>query len=109
MRVEIVSDLAAFLAAGKPWLSTDPVRNNVLMTVMQSRVDRIEPIEEGIFLARILDGDELAGIAIRTPPHPLLVSMMSAPAAEALARVVVADEGVTAVNGSQEVAMPIAQ
>jgi GNAT superfamily N-acetyltransferase len=109
MRVEVDSDLAAFLAAVKPWLSTDPVRHNVLMTVMQSRVDGVEPIEEGILLARVLDGEDLVGIAIRTPPHPLLVSMMPPQAAGALARAVVADEGVTAVNGSQDVALPIAQ
>ena len=108
MRVQVDSDLAAFLPAVKPWLSTDPVRHNVLMTVMQSRVDGLEPIEEGIFLARVLDGEDLAGVAIRTPPHPLLVSMMPPQAAEALARVVLADEGVIAVNGSHEVAIPIA-
>ena len=109
MRVAIDSDLATFLASVKPWLSADPVRHNVLMTVMQSRVDGVEPIEDGIFLARILDGDELAGVAIRTPPHALLVSMMSASAAEALAGAVVADDEVTAVNGTSAVAQPIAQ
>jgi uncharacterized protein len=109
MRVVIDTDLAAFLADVRPWLSTDPVRHNVLMTVLQSRADGVEPIEDGIFLARILDGDELSGVAIRTPPHALLASMMSPAAAAALAAVVAGDDEVTAVNGSKDVAMPIAQ
>jgi predicted GNAT family acetyltransferase len=109
MRVEADADLASFLESVRGWLSREPVGNNILMTVMQSRVDGVEPVEEGIFLARILDGDELAGVAIRTPPHALLVSGMGPSAAAALAAYVVAERpDVVAANGPSSVAVPIA-
>lgn len=110
MRVVAGVDLASFLEAVRGWLAREPVGNNVLMTVMQSRVDGIEPVEEGIFLARVLDGETLAGVAIRTPPHALLVSAMSPEAAAALASYVVAERpDVTAVNGPAAVARPVAE
>jgi predicted GNAT family acetyltransferase len=110
MRVVVDTDLVSFLESVRDWLSRDPVGNNVLMTVMQSRADGIEPIEEGIFLARIMDGSTLAGVAIRTPPHPLLVSGMSAAAASALAsHLIEYGPEVLAFNGTAAVAQPLAE
>jgi predicted GNAT family acetyltransferase len=111
MRLVIDSDLAAYVAAVRPWLSTDPVRNNVIMTVLQSRLDGVEPIEDGILLGRLVNGDgELAGVAVRTPPHPMLVSAMQPAARDALAAYLIerAPE-VTELNGTVETAQPIAQ
>lgn len=105
MRVEVDTDLGRFLDSVRDWLARDPMRHNVLMTVMQSRVDGIEPIERGILLTRVMHGSEIAGVAIRTPPHALLVSMMTAEAAEALADFLIeyAPE-VSAFNGTATVA-----
>lgn len=110
MRVTVDADLGPFLASVRDWLSRDPVGHNVLMTVMQSRVDGIEPVEDGILLARILDGSSLAGVAVRTPPHPLLVSAMPPPAVAALAAYLLADApSITAFNGTAEVARSLAE
>jgi predicted GNAT family acetyltransferase len=110
MRVVVDADLASFLESVRDWLSRDPVGNNVLMTVMQSRVDGIEPVEDGIFLARILDGSSLAGVAVRTPPHAMLVSGMPPSATAALAAHLLSNEpSITAFNGTAEVARSLAE
>lgn len=110
MRVLIDNELAPFLDSVREWLAHDPVRNNVLMTVMQSRVDGIEPIEDDIFLARVMDGEALAGVAIRTPPHGLLVSGMAPAAVEALAGHLVENRPeVLAFNGTAAVAGKLAE
>lgn len=110
MRVIVDAEPGPFLDSVRDWLSRDPVGNNVLMTVMQSRVDGIEPVEDGIFLARILDGSSLAGVAVRTPPHPLLVSAMPPSAVDALAAYLLAHEpSITAFNGTAEVARSLAE
>jgi uncharacterized protein len=110
MRLVIDSDLAGFIAAVRPWLSGDPVRNNVIMTVLQSRADGVEPVEDGIFLGRLVtDAGELVGVAVRTPPHPMLVSAMPQDARDVLAGYLIERAPqVTALNGTVESARPIA-
>jgi ribosomal protein S18 acetylase RimI-like enzyme len=110
MRVVVDTDLPRFLDTVRGWLARDPVRNNVLLTVMQSRADGVEPIEDGVLLTRVMDGDAFAGVAIRTPPHALLTSGMSPDAAEALAAYLVDQAPDTlAFNGSREVAGLLAE
>lgn len=85
MRWVYDTDLAAFAGQALPWAQKDPVVNNVLYTVVESRLSGAIPVEPGAVWARCLDGDELHAVAIRTPPHPLLVSPLSDAAAQALA------------------------
>ncbi|WP_285661047.1 GNAT family N-acetyltransferase [Actinorhabdospora filicis] len=85
MRVDFDTDLAAFAADAVHWLRGDPVRNNVAATVIQSRADGLVALEPGARWMRVVDGDRLAGVAAMTPPHPLLVPVLSADVAVALA------------------------
>jgi predicted GNAT family acetyltransferase len=77
-----------FAAAVLPWLSQDPVRNNVVATVVDSRAAPGRPLApEPVWLTVTADrpADALVGVAIRTPPRPLLLSQMPPSAAQALA------------------------
>ncbi|MEU7824928.1 GNAT family N-acetyltransferase [Catellatospora sp. NPDC049133] len=75
MRVTGDTALAAFTAAVMPWLRTEPVRNNQLLTLLQSRMDGIVLPESDLLMLRVLgDGDSLAGVAVCPPPFAMLLS-----------------------------------
>lgn len=85
MRVVPVADLAEFAALAEPWLARDPLRNNVITTVMSSRLSGLVPAESDLLLLRVEDDEGmLAGVAIRTPPQAMLLCEMSPPATAAL-------------------------
>jgi predicted GNAT family acetyltransferase len=84
----LTHDLEAWAARVAPVLGARPTDNHVLATVLAHL--RTEPVDAaGAVLAWVTDGDaaegEVSGAALRTPPHPLLVSALPAPAARALA------------------------
>jgi predicted GNAT family acetyltransferase len=79
-------DLYVFVEHAMPWLLTDPVANNLLCTIVQSRLDGVMPMEPDGLWVRVLDAaGELSGVCLRTPPRGLVMSPMSAGAAQALA------------------------
>ncbi|GAA1699986.1 GNAT family N-acetyltransferase [Fodinicola feengrottensis] len=85
MRCVRDDDVRAFAAAVLGWLKQDPVRNTVLSSVIAGAAGGYVVDGDPLWL-RVLDDDgSLAGVAIRTPPHPLGLSTMSPAAAAAVA------------------------
>lgn len=75
MRVTGDTALDEFAAAVMPWLRLEPVRNNQLLTLLQSRMDGIVLPESDLLMLRVLgDGDTLAGVAVCPPPFAMLLS-----------------------------------
>ena len=86
MRCVRSDDLATFAATVLPWLEREPVLNNVLCTVIGERAGGQRPVEPGCLWTYVVDdAGELRGVAIRTPPHDLLVGALIREAAEAIA------------------------
>jgi predicted GNAT family acetyltransferase len=104
------ADLAAFAAKVAPWLAHDPVRNNVIATVISARLDGLVAPEEGLLLLRIVDQDgRLAGLAVRTPPQAMLVPHLPPEAITALIEYLGRHAtDVDAFNGPAHVAQEIA-
>ncbi len=109
MRLTSHDDLESFAALVLPWLAADPVRNNVLATIIQSRLDGTVPTEPGIQLWHVSrDDGAIVGAAVRTPPMPLLLSTMTPDAAQVIAREAAAQQ-VSGFNGTLETAQAIAE
>jgi predicted GNAT family acetyltransferase len=75
MRVVVDPTARAFADRVLPWLLRDPVRNNVAALLIQARADGSASTEDGARWLAVLDGDQLAGVALRLPPQPLLLTM----------------------------------
>lgn len=86
MRCRTVPDLASFADRALPFLEQDPVRNNKAHSVVAERHIGGWPTEpDALWICVEDDGGQLAGLAMRTPPRPLLMTDMPQPAALALA------------------------
>lgn len=61
-----------------PWLLRSPVRNNQLLTLLQSRLDGVVPAEPDLVMLRVNDSlGALRAVAVRPPPFPMLLSEVS--------------------------------
>lgn len=109
--VSASGDVAEFHRHTAAWLAADPVCNNVIATGLTSRADGTLPTEDDIVLLCVLDGGgSLAGVATRTPPHPMLITAMPPAAIAALADYVASQlPGVRAFNGPADDAHMLAQ
>ena len=85
MRVEPEPDLSAFAADALPWLRREPVTGNLIAGNVGSRLSGLNDLEPGALWIRVLDGDELAGVAMVTPPHMLCVPALTEETVVALA------------------------
>ncbi|MEV4418210.1 GNAT family N-acetyltransferase [Catellatospora sp. NPDC049609] len=75
MRVTADTALAEYAAAVMPWLLRDPVRNNQLLTLLQSRLDGVVLPESELLMLRVVDeGGAVAAVAVRPPPFAMLLS-----------------------------------
>lgn len=93
MYCHIVPDLASFAGRALPFLERDPVRNNNAYSVVAERHLGGWPTEPGALWMWVEDDSgELVGLAIRTPPYPLLLTDMPTAAAVALAEHLAARE-----------------
>jgi GNAT superfamily N-acetyltransferase len=72
MDVQIHEDPRAFMALAEPFYGKDTLRHTVALTVMA----RFLTIERAHVprMATIHDGDDLVGVAFRTPPWPIITS-----------------------------------
>lgn len=107
MRVLRDTDLATHAAAVLPFLEGDPVVNNVPVGLVTSRLTGRVPVEPDASWLRVLDGDAVCGVAVRTPPYGMLVTPMPPDAAAALADHLAADPDqatLPEVDGAAEVA-----
>jgi len=103
MRCVTDPDVQPFAEHALPWLLRDPVRHNVLCTIVQIRLD--EGAEPDALWVRVVDEvDEIVGVAVRTPPRGLLLSGMSRAAAQLVAEEVADGEDlpVPGVEGPRE-------
>ncbi len=87
------ADIGAFAGAVLPWLAREPFLNNVVCTLVASRVDPGYPVElDALWLSVTEAGkhstaaaDHLRGVAVMTPPRGMLLGDMSVQAAQAVA------------------------
>jgi GNAT superfamily N-acetyltransferase len=83
--IDCVRDRTAEEFAEQAWefVARDPVRNNVLCTLVEDAHHGDGTPREWL---RVLDGDRILGVAVRTPGRGVLVSDLSEPGSHALAR-----------------------
>lgn len=74
MRVDRYTDVGAFLDAAGPWLASDEVENNVMLTIARSVADGARIPKEPPYFAAAVDGNAIDCCASRTPPHNMLVT-----------------------------------
>ena len=84
MRVVEEQSVAAFADQVLPWLLRDPVRNNIAAQQIQIRASGSMPTEDGALWLRVEESDQLVSVALRTPPHALLLTAASTEAIGAL-------------------------
>jgi predicted GNAT family acetyltransferase len=78
-----------FATAAFDWLATDPVRNNVLCSVVEARLAAARRTEDGALWLRLVEDGAPVAAAIRTPPRGLLLSATTEPGAQRLAELLV--------------------
>jgi predicted GNAT family acetyltransferase len=92
MRVIAEPDLAAYAERILPFLASDPVRGNVIATIVEARRSGWHEVEHGSVWLRLEDGEQSSGrtvgAAVRTPPYAMFVTALAAPAVAALAEYV---------------------
>ena len=85
MRWTADTDLATYADRVLPALYREPVRNNVACTLIQQRRTGMMPIEpDALWLFARHGAGEIAAVALRTPPHALLLTEMTDDAVDAL-------------------------
>ena len=86
MRCHTETDFVRFADQALPFLAHDPVKNNIAYTVVADRRHGGWPVEpDALWIWIQDDAGESVGLAIRTPPRPLLLTGMSTAAAHAIA------------------------
>jgi hypothetical protein len=96
---------AEFWAAAEPLLGRDPVRNTVLLTVTHQLRTTTTPAttpEQPPILLSVRVGEEITGVALCTPPHPMVVTALPAECAPAVvAHLLAAGHRPSGVTGAQ--------
>ncbi|HEY6960438.1 MAG TPA: GNAT family N-acetyltransferase [Gaiellaceae bacterium] len=86
MRIERYDDVGSFFEHVGSFLAAREAENNLLLgfrTRLVADPRAFGPVDP--YLAAVLDGGEVAGVAVQTPPFPLVLSTMSGDAAAAVA------------------------
>jgi uncharacterized protein len=84
MHVVRHTSVATFADQTLPWLLRDPVGNNLAAQLVLSRAQGLLPVEDGAVWLGVYDGADLAGVALRTPPHDLVLTAVDSEAVAAL-------------------------
>ncbi len=84
MIVEVYDDAAAFAEVAEAHIAADPIRTTVLATVLADVTSGARSYEGALWLAAI-DGTDVVGVAMLTPPYSTWLSPMPAEAAELVA------------------------
>ncbi|BCJ33756.1 putative acetyltransferase [Actinocatenispora thailandica] len=107
-RVYEDGDVLAYQRRVASWLGADPVLHAMPASLLAQRVDGTVPVEPDAWWLRVCaDDGTLLGVALRTPPYPLLLAAMPAAAAEAVADWCVARPGrLTGVGGPRAAGDP---
>lgn len=77
MDAQLHHNVAEFIALTRPLLEGDPVRHTVALTVLHV-LSQAPEAGDPLVLLTVHDGEALAGAAICTPPHALIVSALPA-------------------------------
>jgi GNAT superfamily N-acetyltransferase len=96
MELHRTIDSAEFADVALPFLSRDPVRHTILLTVVEN--ERLNP-SAGSWFAWVRDDGEVVGAALRTPPYNVALSTMPPDVAAALG----ADDRSPGAVGSRDV------
>lgn len=85
MDVQQTDDAGSFAELAGPYLRADPFRTSVIATHLEGvrRGSRRQEADDRWFV--VVDGGDVAGVAMHTPPHNLFISGMPPGAASALA------------------------
>lgn len=78
MDAQLRYDLAGFVALTRPLLERDPVRHTIALTVLALLRRAPNTTDDPPVLLTVHHGGSLAGVAICTPPRPLIVSALPA-------------------------------
>ncbi len=82
--IERHADADGFLATAQSWLLEAEIENNLLLGIALGRRGRA-PTDPPTYWASVHDAGGVVGCACRTPPHPLVLSRLPAPAIASLA------------------------
>jgi uncharacterized protein len=74
MRVVRHSSVAAFADQVLPLLLRDPVGNNIAAQLILSRAQGSQPVEDDAVWLGVYDGEALVSVALRIPPHDLVLT-----------------------------------
>jgi GNAT superfamily N-acetyltransferase len=80
-----IDPLPEFLDRVRPWLLREPVLHNVFLTVLEAKSLGRAPVEGDERWIRAVEGDEVVGAAMYTPPREMLLGEGTEPVARALA------------------------
>jgi predicted GNAT family acetyltransferase len=83
MTVQVTSDTGAFAEVAGTWLSRDPISTNVINSVLADARAGSPPAKARWVLA--FEADDLAGVAMLVPPHPLNLPPMGDDVVHAIA------------------------
>ncbi len=109
MNAFVTRDAADFAEHTRGFLTRRAIEHNVLATVAAT-LEPTDSTDAALFAWVEAGGGEVVGAALRTPPRRLLVSSMSAEAADALmAELLEVDRELPGVNGPQPAASLVAQ
>lgn len=96
MDVRVVEDPQTFARTAGALYAADPVRHTVALTAMALK-------RPGHIMLTVVDGDELRGAALRTPPYPLIASGLPVDSVDQVAAVLAElDPDLPGVNGPRE-------
>jgi hypothetical protein len=73
------ADLRSFIEAVRPWLLRNEVEHNLFLSIVRGIIDAGIVLADP-YCAVVRRGDEIVGCALRTPPHKLLLTQLSAEA-----------------------------
>ena len=109
MDLQIYDDPRAFRALADPFYGTDTFRHTIALTVMARFLG--VPRDEAPIMGTLHDNGELIGVALRTPPWPVIVSGLPTDPGlvdSFLTQWLEADPGMPGVSGPIENAQPVA-
>lgn len=99
MHVLLFKDPREFVSVAGPFLAADPFSTTVIGVRVDSALGGVHPAADDDVWAAVVDDDVVVGVAMRTPPHPLILSRMPDPAAAELAVALVELGPLLGVNG----------
>jgi hypothetical protein len=110
MHVDRCVEAATFLGAAGSWLAASELENTVMFGIARSIADGARVPKEPPYFATATDGGEIDCCAVRTPPHPVLVTRGTPRGLAALAAdAVAALSGLPGVIGPRESAASFAE